>query len=132
MDYYSWTQQRWPSSKKLALIFFTQTQVAYFKGLTMADGDFDCLCDGSQVNVQSLFCRMPLLGFVRRNLRHPCIVPILLFFAKRFIRVPVVQPYNSLDTATARKSSRFIQSERTDFQIIDNLSIAVYPFAKHI
>ena len=37
-----------------------------------------------------------------------------------------MQPYSSTDTATARKKSRFISSERSDFHIIDYLSPAVH------
>ena len=40
----------------------------------------------------------------------------------------MVQPYNSTDTATVWKSSRFILSERLDFPVIDNLPIAVHEF----
>ena len=42
--------------------------------------------------------------------------------------VKVVQPYNSIDTATAWKNSRVILSVRSDFHIIDNRSIAVHVF----
>ena len=34
------------------------------------------------------------------------------FFSKHFVRVQVVQPYNSTDTATASKNHHFILSER--------------------
>ena len=43
------------------------------------------------------------------------------FFSRRFVKFQVVQPYSSTDTATA---SRFIFSERSDFYIVNNLSIA--------
>ena len=35
-----------------------------------------------------------------------------------------MQPYNSTDTATARKNSCFALSKRSDFHMIDNLFIA--------
>ena len=37
-----------------------------------------------------------------------------------------MQLYNSTDTATAWKNSRFILSEKSDFHIVDNLSIAIH------
>ena len=43
--------------------------------------------------------------------------------------VHVVYPYSSIDTATAWKKSYFILS---DFHMIDNQSIAVHTFTKHI
>ena len=59
-------------------------------------------------------------------MQHSCFVPI--FFSKHFVRVQVVQPFSSADTATAWKNSHFILSEGSDFDIIDNLSIAVHAF----
>ena len=41
-------------------------------------------------------------------------------------------PYSSIDTATAWKKSRFTLSDRSDFHMIDDLSIAVNTFARHI
>ena len=47
----------------------------------------------------------------------------------RFDRVRVVYPYSSTDTSTATKNSYFIFSEKSDFHMIDNLSIALQDFA---
>ena len=44
----------------------------------------------------------------------------------RFVRVPVVLLYSSIDTAIVWKKSSFISSEGTDFHLIDNLSIVVH------
>ena len=41
-----------------------------------------------------------------------------------------MHPYISIDTATTRKTSRFIISNRSDFYMIDNLSIAFYALAR--
>ena len=47
------------------------------------------------------------------------------FFSKRLIRVQVVQPYSSLDTATVwRIPSFFYQS--SDYHMVDNLLIALH------
>ena len=37
-----------------------------------------------------------------------------------------VRPYSSIDIATASKDSRFILSQRSDFYMVNNLSMAVY------
>ena len=47
------------------------------------------------------------------------------FFSNRFVNGKVVQPYSSPDTATAWKNSGFILSEKSDFPVIYNLSIAI-------
>ena len=48
------------------------------------------------------------------------------FFSKCYLKVQVVQPYNSTDTATAWKNSCFISSETNDSYVIINLLIACY------
>ena len=53
-----------------------------------------------------------------------------ILFSKHFIKVQVVQPYNSTDTAIAWKNSRFISSDWSDFHMVDNLSMAVHAFPK--
>ena len=50
----------------------------------------------------------------------------------RFVSVHVVHLYSSIDTVTAWKKSRFILSDRSDFHIIDNLSITVYAFMRRV
>ena len=51
------------------------------------------------------------------------------FFSVHFVRVQVL-PYGSTDTATTSKNSHFILSERSDFQMIINLSTAVHTFPR--
>ena len=63
-------------------------------------------------------------GFVQNSTPHSHAVRIWLFLS------PVVQPYSITDTATAWKI--FFLSGRSDFYIIDNLSIAVHDFPKRI
>ena len=46
------------------------------------------------------------------------------FFSIRFVSVHVVHPYSRHDTTATWKKLRFILSERLEFHIIDNLSIA--------
>ena len=50
------------------------------------------------------------------------------FFSIRFVSVYVVHSYSSIDTAKALKKFCFISSERSDFHMIDNLSIIVHAF----
>ena len=50
----------------------------------------------------------------------------VFFFSGRFVRVHGVQSYSNTYMATAWKKSRFIWSERSDFHIVDNLSMAVH------
>ena len=54
---------------------------------------------------------------------------LLGFFSCKFFRISVVYPYSSTDTITTWKKSCFILTERSDFHLIDYLSIAVHPFA---
>ena len=49
-----------------------------------------------------------------------------LAFILSFVRVQVVHPCSSTDTATALKKSHFILLEKSGFYIINNLSIAVH------
>ena len=48
----------------------------------------------------------------------------------RFVSVHVVHPYSSIGTAITVKKSRYISLDRSDFFIIDFLSIAVYTFTR--
>ena len=82
----------------------------------------DGLWDGRQVAIQDLFkaVRSILVSFT----------PSL--FSKCFVRSQMVQPYNSTDTATSWKNSSFILSERLDFHMLDNLSIAAHDFPMRI
>ena len=54
------------------------------------------------------------------------------FFSIRFFSVHVVHPFSSMDTTAARKKLRFILLDRSDFYIIDNLTLAVHVFTKHL
>ena len=53
-------------------------------------------------------------------------------FSMRFVSVDVVHPYCRTDTATASKKSHFILSERVNFDMINNLSIAVHNLPKRM
>ena len=50
----------------------------------------------------------------------------------RFLSVHVVDPYSSTDTGAACKEFHFISSDRSDFRLIDYLSIAVHAFDRCI
>ena len=54
------------------------------------------------------------------------------FFSVRFVSVHVVHLYNSINTTTAWKKMPFILLVRSDFNMTDSLSIAVYAFARHV
>ena len=43
-----------------------------------------------------------------------------------------MHPHSRIDKTTASKKLRFILSDKSDFHMIDNLSIAVYAFASRI
>ena len=47
-----------------------------------------------------------------------------------FASVHIVNLYSNIDPVTVRKKYRFILSDKSDFHMIDNLSIAVYAFAR--
>ena len=54
------------------------------------------------------------------------------FFSMRFVSVHVVHPCSSIDTTVLWKKSCFISSDRSDFHMIDSLSIAVHSFMRRI
>ena len=54
------------------------------------------------------------------------------FFSIRLVSVHVVYPYSRIDTNAASMKLCFILSDRSEFHMIDNLSIAVYAFASLI
>ena len=73
-------------------------------------------------------CRQDLFNIARSIL-------VLLpssFFSSRFISVQVVHLYSSINTTTAWQKLRFILSVRSDFHMIDNLSIAFYAFVSRV
>ena len=53
----------------------------------------------------------------------------LAFFSMHFVSISVVHAYSSINTDTAWKKSYFDLSERSDFHMLDNSSIAVHTFA---
>ena len=54
------------------------------------------------------------------------------FFYIRLVSVHVVHPYSRLDTTAVWRKLLFISSDRFDFHMINNLSIAVHTFASRI
>ena len=54
------------------------------------------------------------------------------FFSSRLVSVQVVHPYSSIDTTAASMKLRFILSVRSDFHMIDSLSIAVRVFVSRV
>ena len=42
------------------------------------------------MTIELLFCGMLLWGFVENNTQHLFVIPIELFFSKRFVKIPVV------------------------------------------
>ena len=55
-----------------------------------------------------------------------------IFFFLRFVSVHVVHPYSRIDTIAAWKKLHFSLSDKSDFHMIDNLSIVVHAFARRI
>ena len=56
----------------------------------------------------------------------------LFFLSKHFVRIQGVQLYSSTDMITAWSKSRIILLEESNFQMIDNQSIAVHAFPMHM
>ena len=67
-------------------------------------------------------CRQDLFNIVRNILVW---LPSS-FFSSHLDSVQVVHPYSSIDTTAAWKKLRFILSVRSDFHVIDSLSIYIY------
>ena len=64
------------------------------------------------------------------NIAHCILVQFLSRFSSiNFASVHVVHPYSRINITAAWKKSRFILSYRSDFSMIDNLSITVHAFA---
>ena len=73
-------------------------------------------------------CRQDLFNIARNIL-------VLLpssSFSSCFVSVQVVHPYSSIDTTAAWKKLRFILSVKSDFHMIDSLSIAVHIFVSRV
>ena len=49
-----------------------------------------------------------------------------------FFYIRLVHPYSSIDTTAAWKKMHFISSDRSDFYMIDSLSMARHGFASHV
>ena len=82
----------------------------------------DGLWDERQVVLQLLFRKLLLPGFVENlHVAFLCFFPFNIF-SERFVRVQVVHPYRSIDTAWKKFS--FISLERSDFYMIHNLVIS--------
>ena len=77
-----------------------------------------------------------LVGCCRQNLfniaRNILVKLPSRFFSSRLDSVQVVHPYSSIDTTTAWKKLRFILSVRSDFHMIDSLSIPVHAFVSGV
>ena len=54
------------------------------------------------------------------------------FFSSRLVSVQVMHSYSSIDTTAAWKKLPFILSVRSDFHMIDRLSIAVHTFVSRV
>ena len=72
-----------------------------------------------------------LVGCCRQDFFHIVTLPSS-FFSRRLECVQVVHPYSSIDTTAAWKKLRFILSVRSDFHMIESLSIAVHAFVSRV
>ena len=73
-------------------------------------------------------CRQDLFSIARNILVR---LPSSFFFS-RLVSVQVVHPYSSIDTTAACKKLCFILSVRSDFHMIESLSIAIHPFVSRV
>ena len=78
--------------------------------------------------IQLLFCRALLPGFVQNSTLHSYVIPIYLF-PPRVTLESRSCTHTIVQTQPLLGGYRFILSERSDFHIIDCLSIAFYAFA---
>ena len=78
-----------------------------------------------------MFCGALPPGLVQYSSHHPCVLVVKLF-SICLVRFHVAHLYSSIDTTTAWKKIRFISSVRSDFHMIDSLSIAVHAFASRV
>ena len=85
------------------------------------------ICGKWPYNCYFLFCCFESLFKTVSTI--PAYLPSTLFIL-HFGHVEVVPLYNSIDTVTNWKKSHFISSERWVFHTINNLSMAVYAFAR--
>ena len=54
------------------------------------------------------------------------------FFSSCFVSVYMGHPYSNIDKTAAWKEPRFILSDKSDFHMINSLSIAVHAFTRRI
>ena len=77
-----------------------------------------------------------LVGCCRQDLFNTALNILVQFpsslLSSRFVSVHVVHPYSSIDTTAAWKKLRFILSVRSDFHMIESLSIAVHAFVSRV
>ena len=66
------------------------------------------------------------------NIACSILVWLLSSFSSCLVSIQVVHPYSSIDMTTAWKKLRFILSVRSDFHMIDSLSIAVHAFVSRV
>ena len=89
-------------------------------------------CDGWQVAVQLLLCRVLSPGLVQYCSQHSCVVAAKLFLHTFIVSIHVVHPYSSIDTNAAWQKLHFILSVRSDFYMTHSLLIAIYAFASRV
>ena len=73
-----------------------------------------------------------LVGCCRQDFIQYCLQLPSSFFFSRLVSVQVVHPYSSIDSTAAWKKLRIILSVRSDFHMIDSLSIAVHAFVSRV
>ena len=67
------------------------------------------------------------------SIAHSILVQFLFsFFSIHLVSIHMVHPYNRIDMTGTWKKLRFILSDKSDFHMINNLSIVVYTFANCI
>ena len=64
-----------------------------------------------------------MMAYIKISLYYSCYIKEV---------VVVVHPYSSIDTTAAWKKLHFILSVRSDFHMIDSLSIAVHAFVSRV
>ena len=77
-----------------------------------------------------------LVGCCRKDLfnvaRNILVLLPSSFFSSRLVSVQKVHPYGSINTTAVWKKLHFILSVRSDFHMIDSLSIAVHAFVSRV
>ena len=94
--------------------------------------NLDGFRDGSKIAVQLLFCWVLPPELLQYSSQHSCVIVSSFFFCIRLGGVHEVHPYSSTDTAAALKKLPYNLSDRSDFHMTDNLSIAIHAFATSV